>query len=129
MPNILYFVFISECVESVLQFGRFFSSRKFGGFFFLIFLAPAQMWLAGKSNCHATPCQWFPIFKRTQLGCFPPGDFGWTGIGRKRYVHDTRSTTKVFSPEIGGFIQGSLNYLFGGDQTMQMYGDFDGFPL
>ena len=33
MPNILYFVFISECVESVLQFGRFFSSRKFGDFF------------------------------------------------------------------------------------------------
>ena len=33
MPNILYFVFISECVESVLQFGRFFSSRKFGRIF------------------------------------------------------------------------------------------------
>ena len=25
--------------------------------------------------------------------------------------------------------QGSLNYLFGGDQTMQMYGDFGRFPL
>ena len=37
MPNILYFVFISECVESVLQFGRFFSSRKFVFDFFLIF--------------------------------------------------------------------------------------------
>ena len=24
--------------------------------------------------------------------------------------------------------QGSLNYLFGGHQTMQMYGKFDGFP-
>ena len=25
--------------------------------------------------------------------------------------------------------QGSLNYLFGGDQTMQMYGKFEGFPI
>ena len=27
------------------------------------------------------------------------------------------------------FLQGSLNYLFGGDQTMQIYGDFEGFSL
>ena len=26
-------------------------------------------------------------------------------------------------------LQGSLNYLFGGYQTMQMYGKFDGFPI
>ena len=26
-----------------------------------------------------------------------------------------------------GFIQGSLNYPFGGDQTIQMYGNFDEF--
>ena len=25
--------------------------------------------------------------------------------------------------------QGSLNYLFGGDQTMQMYSKFEGFPF
>ena len=26
-------------------------------------------------------------------------------------------------------VQGSLKYPFGGDQPMQMYGDFEGFPL
>ena len=25
--------------------------------------------------------------------------------------------------------KGSLNYLFGGDQTMQMYGKLKGFPI
>ena len=28
-----------------------------------------------------------------------------------------------------GSQQGSVNYLFGGDQPMQMYGKFEGFPL
>ena len=27
------------------------------------------------------------------------------------------------------FHQGSLNYIFWGDQTMQMYGNFEGFPV
>ena len=28
-----------------------------------------------------------------------------------------------------GLLQGSLNYLFGGHQTMEMYGKFEGFPI
>ena len=27
------------------------------------------------------------------------------------------------------FLQGSLNYPFGGNQTIQIYGNFEGFPL
>ena len=33
-----------------------------------------------------------------------------------------------FFSQMEGF-QGSLNYLFGRDQTIQMYGEFGGFPL
>ena len=32
----------------------------------------------------------------------------------------------IFFKRVG---QGSLNYLFWGDQTMQIYGNFEGFPL
>ena len=34
-----------------------------------------------------------------------------------------------FSLLKGYLLQGSLNYIFGGHQTMQMYGKFEGFPM
>ena len=33
------------------------------------------------------------------------------------------------SPDFGNVTQGSFNYLFGGDQAMQIYGSFAGIPL
>ena len=40
-----------------------------------------------------------------------------------------RKTTTSLGVCTPGSLQGSLNYLLWGDRTMQMYGDFEGFPL
>ena len=42
---------------------------------------------------------------------------------------EVREGTKI-ELKCGGFVvSGILNYLFGGNQTVQMYGRFEGFPI
>ena len=59
----------------------------------------------------------------------------WEGIPKNVYIY-----TYVYIPmyiyiyiytswQFELFLQGSLNYPFWGDQTMQIYGSFEGFPL
>ena len=54
------------------------------------------------------------------------------GKKRQQKIYKTQTTQPTSNKKVGkkeDTKQGSLNYLFGGDQTMQMYGEFEGFPL
>ena len=121
MPNILYFVFISECVESVLQFGGFFSSQKVCfGFFFPDFFGTCSDVVGWKVKLPRYTVPVVPYLQKDAARVFSTGWFRWTGIGRKRYVHETRSTTKVFSPRNGWIYRCETFLLFKGEGIFQV---------
>jgi len=68
-----------------------------------------------------------PLCKGLLLGCIPIESQS-TNLGASSPSDPSGTGNKVFLNE-NWVEQGSLNYLFGGHQTMQIYGRFEGFPI
>ena len=118
VPNIVGFFHPKNCGnDSHLKTCAYFSdglvqpspsNQRIFGWICSFYLIPDFCGRAGQHSRESRGC--VPLFS----AC---GVFGhWAG----------RPGFQWYLGLIGHFFQGSLNYLFGGDKTMQMYGRFEG---
>ena len=53
----------------------------------------------------------------------------WNLFATKTYLGHPKTWKISFQETVIDIVQGSLNYQFWGDETMQIYGKFEGFPF
>ena len=68
------------------------------------------------------------VSKRNEVLLTKPSDGPWI-FGAFQKVRLEIECSKAAAMKMAGRYQGSLNYPFGGNETLQTYGKFEGFPL